>query len=135
MRIILSNESEIKVLPVIPPGLQIPSDVRQNSEVTLLNIGTVTIPGEKRTKVFDISSFFPNKYYDFIDPQSNYDGWSYIEFIENSIENNFFINVVVTQNNKEILNMRTIVTDFSYNLDKAGDIIYNLKLKEYRRII
>lgn len=93
----------------------------------MLSIGTMNLSG------FTIEAFFPTKQYNFIRPGSSTDAWSYVRTIEKIRKERIPFRAVLLDNSgKEVFNMAAAVDSFSYGLDRAHDVSYQLTFKEYR---
>lgn len=134
MNITLSanNNSDVMILPVVPPDVPIRSP--QNNEVFSAINGDLLIIGKRGLREVTITSFFPvNKDYPFIAQGAESNGYKYIEFIENykNLREPFRL-VITTKDKYSVLNMLcTVEAGFEYAPDKVGDLKYTLPLKEF----
>lgn len=126
-----NNNEQVMVLPVVPPGLEF-DEPQENEEFKHLT-GSLNILGNMGLKTVGISSFFPvNKNYSFMKNGAEKDGWKYVEFFRKYRQKKLPFRVVITsKDGRELLNMPCSVDSFSYNVDKVGDIQYQLGIKEY----
>lgn len=134
MFITLSDISggNLYVIPIVPPDTSI-EEGGQNETVKTVQ-GDIRLTGDKALTTVAWSSIFPvNKNYSFTAIGSLPNGYSYVSFIKSAIEAKIPIRVVITTLQKRpILNkLMTIDEGFSYQLDKAGDIKYSIKLTEF----
>lgn len=119
-------------IPIVPPDTSI-EEGGQNETVKTVQ-GDIRLTGNKVLTTVSWSSIFPvNKNYKFVSVGSFPNGYSYVNFILSAIEAKIPIRVVITTLQKRpILNkLMTIDEGFSYQLDKAGDIKYSIKLTEF----
>lgn len=126
------NGSPQMIFPVVPSdGITLERGQNnvsfQGVNGEMLSIGTLNLSG------FSIDSFFPTKYYNFMRPGSSTDAWSYVRTIERVRNERIPFRAVLLDNNgKEVLNMAAAVDSFSYGLDRAHDVSYQITFKEYR---
>jgi len=153
------SETETLLLPVVPEGLEFPKE----AEIT--NLKGVTsfynIPQKTDLQTFTINSFFPvNKNYSWANPNSNLNGYDYVDFFEErqssglpfrllayDINNNFLLDEIdamadgisIETNGRALFRVHCdryfLVKKFGYKVDKVKDIIYTLELKEYNEEI
>jgi hypothetical protein len=133
MNITLSanNNSDIYIIPVVPPNL--PIKTAMNNEVLSTLNGDILILGNETLKEFSISSFFPvNKSYKFTANGYEANGWKYVNFIGENKKSKTPIRVVITTKDKyTVLNTLMSIESFVYSVDKVRDIQYELSLKEF----
>lgn len=129
-----NNNSEILIIPVVPPNVPI-KQAGKNEVFETLNgdINILKLPGLKE---LSISSFFPvNKNYEFVAKGSETDGFKYVNFLENSKNSREYIRLVMTaKDNKTLFNSLVSVEDFEYSIDKVGDIAYSVDFKEFKKV-
>lgn len=134
MDIILSyNNNEVAmVFPVAPnemPGVTSP----QSNGTFESTQGETNTIGPMGLRSVTIESIFPNRDYAWLRPKSSADGWSYVDRIEAGRRRHIPFRCIMLDNaGREILNMACTVDNFTYALDRAGDIAYTLELREYR---
>lgn len=126
-----SNRQEIMIIPVVPPDISV-EQTQANETYTGLSMD-LNIIGNLGLRTLELSSFFPvNKNYRFVKANSNSDGWAYVDFFNRWRTKGVPIRVVITESNgTERLNMACTVDNFSHSVNKVGDIIYSLSLREY----
>lgn len=127
-----NNNEEIMVMPIVPPEINIgaPQDHEDFESVA----GKIKLIGEIGLRTLSLESFWPvNKNYAFVRPGSEKDGWKYVDFFEKWRAKKVPMRVIVTtKDGHKRLNMACLVNNFSYAIDKVGDIKYTLEIEEYR---
>ncbi len=133
MNIILTDIANITpfIIPIVPPDLQINSNGANESENTLN--GKINVMDNCELRIVSWSSIFPvNKNYDFVNTGSISNGWAYVAFLELMKRFRLPIRIIITTKTKvPVLNMLASIDEFTNSVDKAGDINYTLKLKEF----
>lgn len=103
-----------------------------NSTFESIN-GELNLIGTKALRTVSITSFFPNKKYNFIRPKASAEGWVYVAFFNKYANQKMPIRMIYLDNEgKEISNMAYTIEAFNTYVDKVGDVQYTLDLKEYR---
>lgn len=127
-----NNNAEVMVLPIVPPDIQV-SEPQDNEDFDGIN-GKLKLIGNMGLRTMTIESFFPvGKDYSFIRPGSIKDGWQYVEFFRRWRAAKVPIRVIITtKDSAKRLNMACVVNDFSWAVDKVGDIKYTLEIEEYK---
>jgi len=127
-----NNNKEVYILPVVPSNLDPLNNPRKNEEFETINNGTINLIGNKGLRTISIQSFFPTKNYPWIKKGAISDGWQYVNFFNKWTEKRVPIRIIIiTNNGVEMLNMACTVENFPYGIDRTGDILYTLELKEY----
>ena len=104
-----NNNEEIKIIPVIPQDLpQVDKSYSSSSINTLY--GELNLIGVKGLRSLTLESFFPSRRYPFERKP---------------------IRIVITDTNREILNMAVTVQNFTWQVMRNLDVSYRLELKEY----
>lgn len=125
-----NNRQEVFVLPVVPSGVDVGEP--QNNDTFSGALGELNLIGNMGLRSMSISSILPNRQYSFMRPGSTRDGWSYMDFFRRIRSSKVPLRVVmVTTSGGEVLNMPCTIDDFSWSVDKAGDIAYSLSVREY----
>ena len=125
-----NNNEEIKIIPVIPQDLpQVDKSYSSSSINTLY--GELNLIGVKGLRSLTLESFFPSRRYLFMRPGSTTDYSSYIRFFEKWADERKPIRIVITDTNREILNMAVTVQSFTWQVMRNLDVSYRLELKEY----
>lgn len=126
-----NNNEEIMVLPYVPPGTAITQD--QANEEFKTTTGVLNLIGNMGLKHLSIASFFPTQEYKWIPKEASADGWEYVDFFNKWRDAKVPVRIVViSKQNKEILNMACLIDSFSYSEKRNGDISYSLEVSEYR---
>lgn len=126
-----NNGAEVYVLPVVLEAPDINRAYKNEQFETMNNI--VNLAGNPELIQVSISSFFPvNKSYPFANKKAISNGWEYVSFIERCADNKIPMRIVINDSTKTILNLATLVNNFSYKIDRKNDIQYTLELLEYR---
>ena len=133
MNIILSDMAQLGVylIPIVPSGTTITANGK-NETLETLN-GNYNHIKTSDLKQISWSSVFPvNKKYNFVPFGALSNGWLYVSFLELMKKYKLPIRVIVTTKQKiPVLNMLAGIKDFSYNVDKVGDINYSISLTEF----
>lgn len=126
-----NNRQEVMIIPVVPNDIGV-EHAQNNETYTGLSMD-LNIIGNLGLRTLELSSIFPvNKNYKFLKANANTDGWAYVDFFNRWRAKKVPIRIVITKGNGEDwLNMACTVDGFSYSVDKAGDIVYSLSLREY----
>ncbi len=125
-----NNRAEVMIIPIVPNDISIEQS-QSNDTYTGLSMDLNMI-GNLGLRTLELSSIFPvNKNYKFIKANSNANGWDYVDFFNKWRGKKVPIRIVITDGAEERLNMACTVDNFSYSVDKAGDIAYSLSLREY----
>lgn len=120
------------VIPIVPDNISI-NKGGQNETLNTVK-GDIRLVGDKSLTEISWSSLFPvYKDYGFVAIGSYPNGYDYVDFIQNCIESKVPVRIVITSAKKRsIVNMlATIDEGFAYEVDKAGDIKYSIKLTEF----
>ena len=130
MEIVLSmnNRERIATIPIPPLDLEV-SISQDNTDFEGLENKVRLIGNSDFTKI-KFSSFFPNQKIKSSHKNAFKNGWDYVEFIEEARKRKIPIRILIIFRKKKI-NMAATIDDFSYSIDKAGDIKYSISLTEY----
>ncbi len=127
-----NNNETVLVLPVLPEKMPELINSYNNTTFETVN-GEINLIGLRTLRTVSIQSFFPvNKNYPFIRPQAIKDGWTYVSFFNKYANLKMPIRMVCTNGFFEISNLAYTIESFSTQINKVGDIEFNLELKEYR---
>lgn len=133
MNIIITDVSGLSslVIPIVPVNATI-FDNGDVSEVDTLD-GNINLIGNQKLRKASWSSTFPNaKTYTFIPFSAASSGFVYVAFIKSMKELRIPVRLIMTTNdNIPTVNMLASVQEFSYNMDKVGDINYSITLLEF----
>lgn len=130
----LTNErnTERVRLPVNPEGLSVVSPFGFN-DVTVANLGEVSIFGDRGLKEFSFSTFFPAKYNpSYCEYRSFKAPYTYVAIFEKWRDTKLPLRFVVTGTK---INYLVTIRDFTYDIEKAGspgDIYFSISLKQFK---
>lgn len=125
------NNQIIMPLPIVPPGIKIGSESKDEKFETA-QYGTILLIGNTGLRSLTIESFFPSREYDFMSPGSKADPKLYIFFFNQFKELKEPIRIVMTmKDGSTFLNMPVRVGAFTHSVMQNGDIAYSLPLLEY----
>lgn len=117
------------IVPVIQPPVKF-GQTNKHEIFETIKHGDIVLLGGKGLRTVEWSSFFPvNKLYNFIEAGALLNGKEYVTFLEEHSEVPF--RLIITDKLKTIRNMLVVVDTFEYEYDKAGDIVYSIKLLEF----
>lgn len=129
-----NNGKEKLRLPVNPSSLSVASPFGY-SEVTVSQLGEVTLIGEKMLKEFSISSFFPARYVPSYCEYTNIPlPFTAIQTLERWRSSRLPCRLIVTGTP---INLPVTIRDLTYEAERfgsGGDIYYSLTLKEYQYV-
>lgn len=130
MEVWLGKDDDKFQLPITP------SEIRK-SIAPLLNgtninsLGPIIMFGGKGLSSMNISSFFPNQKYGFVEVSKLLKPYDYVSKIEKWCNEGAEIRIVVTGTS---INFTSIIENFSYyECDGTGDVFFNIDIKEYRK--
>ncbi|BCN32066.1 LysM peptidoglycan-binding domain-containing protein [Anaeromicropila herbilytica] len=127
MEIWLLQNYEYIRLPILPSSLEI-GNTMQNSTVNISNFGEVNLLGNKGLRTITLSSFFPKKFYSFVQYSDYPTPDKCVNLIKSWMNNP--IDVFITS----IIKLSMTIESFSYSRqDATGDVTYTLELKEYKK--
>ena len=131
MNIILTDISNLApfVIPVVPTNYTIRID-GDNSEEDTLN-GKINVMKNAKLRHISWSSIFPVHSKVSIHSLSIPNGWAYVSFIEFMRAVKLPIRVITTNSDKiPTFTILATIENFTYSVDKVGDIQYSIELKE-----
>lgn len=127
-----NNREEMLQLPIVPENQQWDAP-QKNETFDTIQKGEINLIGLKGLTALNISSFFPMKDYSFA--KSNAKGDECIAFFKKWKERREPIRIIIiSKTNLELLNILVSIENFTYGIDRAGDIPYKLDLKEYIQV-
>ncbi|WP_156299013.1 hypothetical protein [Streptobacillus canis] len=95
---------------------------------------TYAIPGNARLREFEITGIISEKDYVFYSRRANKNLSSYINFFDRPRKEKKPLLITIGNDNTTIVQMECLAS-FSYsNLDRVGDISFNIKVKEYKEV-
>lgn len=119
-------------LPVNPDTLNVTSPFGFN-DVTVANLGEVTIFGDRGLKEFSFGTFFPAHYNSSYCEYRGFKApYTYVAIIEKWRDRKLPIRFVVTGTK---INYLVTVRDFTYEVERAGnpgDIYFSITLKQFK---
>ena len=123
------------VVPVVPTGTEI--KVAEVNEIGDTLSGNIRIMKNSALRKLSWASFFPvNKHYNFVPRMALSNGWLYVAFIELMRRFRLPIRVIGTTTKKvPVFNFLASIDDFSWNVDKVGDINYSITLTEFYKYV
>ena len=130
----LTNErnTERVRLPVNPDTLNVTSPFGFN-DVTVANLGEVSIFGDRGLKEFSFGTFFPARYNEAYCEYRGFKApYTYVAIIEKWRDSKLPIRFIVTGSK---INYLVTVREFSYEVERAGnrgDIYFSLTLKQFK---
>lgn len=129
------NRAEILVLPFVPMDTSV--DEPQGNEVFNGLSRDINLIGNVGLRVLQISSFFPDRKYPFVNALAPIGAQPYISFFRRWRSEKVPLRVVWTDNDgSEILNMPCTIDAFGWKpCSKTGRISYNLTAKEYEFVV
>lgn len=133
MNIILTDLSNTTayLIPVVPTGTEVKVPDANSTEEIL--DGNIRVMNNASLRNIGWASFFPvNKDYNFVPNGTFSNGWVYVAFIETMRKFKLPIRVIGTSSKKiPMYNFLATIDDFSYKVDKVGDINYQISLTEF----
>lgn len=117
-------------LPVKPSEYTV-TVVHRNTVTNVIQVGDINLIGKTGLREITLSSFFPEKDYNFSNNSGRKEPLAYIKELEDWRISGNPVRVIITGT----LNMEATIESFSYGeRDATGDIYYTLYLKEYKKI-
>lgn len=125
----VNNFEDMRRLPVIPADLSI-GQPWKNEEFETASKGDLNLIGLSGLRTLTIESIFPMRKYPFA--KEHRPGWEYVSFFRVWRSRRVPFRLIITADDgREILNMPCTIEDFTFGLDRAGDIKYNMSIKEF----
>jgi len=125
-----TDRKTILELPIVPDGIEFPSEFYQETMSTIQN-GDITLIGNKQLLNVQISSFFPsvrNKYP--YQKKGTRTGMQMLDVILSWQKAKKPVRMVVVSQNKTIVNV-LVILNIVFKMEKNSDIAYNLTITEY----
>lgn len=124
------TESDKFRLPVNPESFSF-SEKADNTSVNVNKLGEVNLLGYRKLKEGTMSSFFPNKNYNFSNNSGRHSPYWYVTKILGWKEKRKTVRVIIGSN----INVLCTIEAFQYGeQDGTGDVYFTLQLKEYRAV-
>ncbi|MFH5182939.1 hypothetical protein ACHHV8_10075 [Paenibacillus sp. TAB 01] len=126
----VNNFADSIILPVNPTSdFMADMNKRKNEQFERVDGTPLNLPGPRDLKTLTLTSFFPVKWYPFMKGERL--GWDCVVWFNTYINQRIPLRLIVTVGDVEMMNIAVIVDDFSYGVDKPGDIPYTLTLSEF----
>jgi nucleoid-associated protein YgaU len=130
---ILRGEERLQ-LPVNPESITVTSPFG-HEDVSVAQLGELTVIGDRLPKEFTFASFFPRDYNPAYCEYTNIPApWDAVNMIEKFRDTRRQLRLTVTGTP---INLHATVRDFTYEPDRAGnpgDIYFSLTLKEFKHV-
>lgn len=124
------SNSDKFMLPVNPETFVF-TEKHNNTSVIVNSLGEVNLLGKRGLKEGTISSFFPNRNYNFSANSGRKKPYEYINKLLKWKENGDVIRIIIGGG----INVQVTIESLKYGeQDGTGDVYYDLTLKEYRKI-
>lgn len=125
----VNNFEDMRRIPVLPEKLDIENPWK-NEEFETIGSGDLNLPGLAGLRSLTIESFFPTKEYAFA--KEFRAPWEYVDFFKVWRAKRVPFRLIITgDDGREILNMPCLIEEFTYGIDRAGDIQYSMTIKEF----
>ena len=133
-KIHLMNGEEELIFPITPESYDI-TDNWTNEEISINQLGVITMIGNRGLRSLSFSSFFPAQEYDFLVPGSTTEDcnpWAMVKKLLDWRGNVLTLFIADTDN---IISWPCVIdADFVYGeRDASGDVYYTITLKEYKQ--
>lgn len=127
---IKQGDSGALQLPVKPTEFTV-TVAHRNTVVNVLQLGDINLMGKTGLREISLSSFFPNKNYNFSINSNRKKPITCVDQIESWRNSGKPVRVIIT----DLLNMEATIESFSWGeKDATGDIYYTIAFKEYKKI-
>lgn len=123
------DRNKIMRIPIIPETLPEIAFSQRNEEFETMK-GSINLLGMTGLFNFSLQSFFPTKTYKFSKTKVN--GWDYVNFFNLIRSKRELIRLLITNKKTNIVNNLVTIENFSYYVDKIGDIQYTLDVKQFK---
>lgn len=124
------TNSDKFMLPVNPESFSF-SEKANNTSVNVNKLGEVNLLGYRKLKEGTMSSFFPNRNYNFGNNSGRHKPYWYIKKILEWKEKRKTVRVLIGSN----VNVLCSIESFQYGeQDGTGDVYYTIQFKEYRAV-
>lgn len=124
----INNNAQVMVLPTAPEWEISEGQGNETFQGLTVNIRMI---GNRELRIMSLSSFFPSKRYPFINPYASTDPQAYIEFFKSIKQQRLPARIVISDRDRELLNMAVSIDSFTYKYRQNGDVDYTLELTEY----
>jgi LysM repeat protein len=128
-KIIFKDNNEELILPVTPASFKIGAGIKVET-INITAIGDVNIGSHGTLASISLDSFFPQSEYDFA--SKKFEPYEYIEWFKYRSWMKTVLRFIVSDTG---INLPVLVENIDYGeQDGAGDVYYNLSLREYRYV-
>lgn len=128
MEIWLSKDKDRFRLPILPPNFEI-SVGNLNTVVNINELGDINLIGKSGLKALNLSTFFPDQQYYFVEYSGFPPPYKCKDKLENWRVSEDPIRLIITTTG---INMLVSIENFNFGeRDGTGDLYYSLDLKEY----
>ena len=127
---IKQNEGGELQLPVKPADFNV-TVAHRNTVVNVIQLGDINLLGKTGLREVSLSSFFPDRAYNFSINSASKEPIECVNQIEKWRNSGKPVRVIIT----DVLNMEATIESFTWGeRDGTGDIYYTMALKEYKKI-
>lgn len=124
----INNNESVIVLP-IPAEVQLENPY---GHVTFDGLkGPLTMMGKKGLKRFNLQSYFPIRKSSLIRPGATANAWEYVDWFESNRARGLPMRVIIIYDSGHKDNFACVVNEFTYHVERNGDVAYNLSVTEY----
>lgn len=124
----INNNESVIVLP-IPCEVQLENPYGHSTFDGLK--GPLTLIGQKGLRSFNLQSYFPIRESPLIRPGATADAWSYVDWFETNRVRGLPMRVIIIYDSGHKINMACVVNDFTYWVERNGDVGYSMAVTEY----
>lgn len=124
----INNNESVIVLP-IPCEVQLENPYEHGTFDGLK--GPLTLIGQKGLRSFTLQSYFPIRESSLIRPGATADAWGYVDWFETNRVRGLPMRVIIIYDSGHKINMACVVNEFSYWVERNGDVAYSLTVTEY----
>ena len=126
----IKQDEEALQLPVKPTEFNV-TVAHRNTVVNVIQLGDINLMGKTGLREVSLSSFFPDKDYNFSNNADRKSPITCVNQLESWRNSGKPVRVIIT----DLLNMEATIESFTWGeRDATGDIYYTLSLKEYKKI-
>lgn len=124
----INNNESVIVIP-IPCEVQLENPYDHSTFDGLK--GPLTLLGQKGLRSFPMQSYFPIRESSLIRPGATADAWSYVDWFETNRARGLPMRVIIIYDSGYKINMACAVNDFTYWVERNGDVAYSMTVTEY----
>lgn len=131
MEIWISSGGSQYRIPVLPAEVSIATS-NKHERIDINKLGQIVLPGNEQLSEFEISSFFPNQLYPFVEYSNILPVWDNVSKLDKWRKNKNIVKLTVTGTP---IRMDALIESFEYKQqDGSGDIYYRIEFVEYERL-